>query len=370
MIVRGGLCPSIVFLCAPYDFGMRAGPPTGGPSWHGRRQPSILPRSSRSRASSRGRTASTTGAKFRLEGHRSRATPRTWTARTSRARRRRWRSAATRSSDAAGHALRAGPLVGAARVPGDGRGRQGRRDQARDVGRQSAGLPGVLVQGADDRGARPRLPVALHEEPARARAHRHLQPQLLRGSAGGEGAPGVPRRRRSCRRSSSARTIWDERYEDIRSVRALPRRATARSIRKFFLHVSRDEQKKRFLERIERAGEELEVLGGRRARARALGRVHGRLPDDDPRDGHAASRPWYVVPADNKWFTRLVVAAAIVDALASLDLHYPKVDKKQLADLAAARKALLARKEVGHAAADCRGAHSLMQVNRRRTRSR
>ena len=66
--------------------------------------------------------------------------------------------------------------------------------------------------------------------------------------------------------------------------------------------------------------------------------------DDDPRDGHAEHAPWYVVPADNKWFTRVVVAAAIIDALASLDLHYPKVDKKQLADLAIARKALLAEK--------------------------
>ena len=54
--------------------------------------------------------------------------------------------------------------------------------------------------------------------------------------------------------------------------------------------------------------------------------------------------PWYVVPADNKWFTRIVVAAAIVDALASLDLHYPKVGREKLAELAAAKKALLAEK--------------------------
>ena len=54
--------------------------------------------------------------------------------------------------------------------------------------------------------------------------------------------------------------------------------------------------------------------------------------------------PWYVVPADNKWFTRLVVAAAVVDALASLDLRYPEVDKKQRADLEVARQTLLAEK--------------------------
>ena len=54
--------------------------------------------------------------------------------------------------------------------------------------------------------------------------------------------------------------------------------------------------------------------------------------------------PWYVVPADNKWFTRIVVAAAIVDALASLDLHYPQVGPEKLSELAAAKKALLAEK--------------------------
>ena len=61
---------------------------------------------------------------------------------------------------------------------------------------------------------------------------------------------------------------------------------------------------------------------------------------------HTATQdaPWYVVPADNKWFTRVVVAAAVVDALASLDLHYPKVDKAKRAELARARKLLLAEK--------------------------
>ena len=54
--------------------------------------------------------------------------------------------------------------------------------------------------------------------------------------------------------------------------------------------------------------------------------------------------PWYVVPADNKWFTRVIVAAAVIDALASLDLHYPHVSTAQKKELAAARKALLASK--------------------------
>ena len=54
--------------------------------------------------------------------------------------------------------------------------------------------------------------------------------------------------------------------------------------------------------------------------------------------------PWFVVPADNKWFTRIVVAAAIIDGLASLDLHYPKVSKEKLAELALAKESLLAEK--------------------------
>ena len=61
---------------------------------------------------------------------------------------------------------------------------------------------------------------------------------------------------------------------------------------------------------------------------------------------HTATKeaPWYVVPADNKWFTRIVVAAAVIDALAALDLHYPKVSKEKLAELAEAKKVLLAEK--------------------------
>ncbi len=92
-----------------------------------------------------------------------------------------------------GEALRAGPLGRAARLPGDGRGGQGQHDQARHVGRQSARRARDVVQGAVERGARSRFHVALHEGAARARAHRHLQPELLRGSAGRPGAQGVSR---------------------------------------------------------------------------------------------------------------------------------------------------------------------------------
>ena len=93
----------------------------------------------------------------------------------------------------AGHALRAGSLVGAAHLPGDGCGGKGRDDQARDVGRESAGLPGVVVQGADEHGPRSRLSLALRQGTAGARAHRHFQSQLLRGDARRARASGVSR---------------------------------------------------------------------------------------------------------------------------------------------------------------------------------
>ncbi|MFO1303795.1 MAG: polyphosphate kinase 2 family protein [Burkholderiales bacterium] len=136
--------------------------------------------------------------------------------------------------------------------------------------------------------------------------------------------------------------IWDERYEDIRNFeRYLTRNGTV--IRKFFLHVSREEQKKRFLERIEEPDKNWKFSA---ADVRERGHWDDYMSAYQKMIRETASEdaPWYVVPADNKWFTRLVVAAAIVDALASLKLHYPAVDKKQLADLADARKTLLGEK--------------------------
>ena len=66
--------------------------------------------------------------------------------------------------------------------------------------------------------------------------------------------------------------------------------------------------------------------------------------EDTVRNTATKDAPWYVVPADNKWFTRVVVAAAVIDTLAALDLHYPKVGKEKLEELAAAKQALLAGK--------------------------
>jgi PPK2 family polyphosphate:nucleotide phosphotransferase len=138
------------------------------------------------------------------------------------------------------------------------------------------------------------------------------------------------------------RKIWDRRYRDIRAFeRYLSRNGVL--IRKFFLHVSRAEQKKRFLERIDEP-EKNWKFSAADVKERAHWDAYQGAYQKMIRETSTRDSPWYVVPADNKWFTRIVVAAAIVDALGSLDLHYPKVDRARLAQLAAAKRALLAEK--------------------------
>jgi len=132
--------------------------------------------------------------------------------------------------------------------------------------------------------------------------------------------------------------IWDERFEDVRHVeRYLGRNGVV--IRKFFLHVSRQEQKKRFLERIE-TPEKQWKFSNADVRERGHWDEYQEAYEEMIRKTSTPEAPWYVVPADNKWFTRLVVAAAVVDALASLGLEYPEVGKAKLKELAAARTLL------------------------------
>lgn len=133
--------------------------------------------------------------------------------------------------------------------------------------------------------------------------------------------------------------IWDERFEDIRGFeRYLSRNGVL--VRKFFLHVSRKEQKRRFLERIAKPEKNWKFSA---ADVRERGHWKDYMNAYEGMIRHTATQhaPWYVVPADNKWFTRVVVAAAIIDALASLDLHYPTLSKQKLEELAAAKTALL-----------------------------
>jgi len=134
--------------------------------------------------------------------------------------------------------------------------------------------------------------------------------------------------------------IWKERYKDIRSFeRYLTRNGVL--VRKFFLHVSKKEQKKRFLERLE-TPEKNWKFSTNDLKERAFWDDYMRAYEDMIRHTATKEAPWYVVPADNKWFTRVVVAAAIVGTLGSLDLKYPKVGDRQLKGLAAARRALIA----------------------------
>ena len=134
--------------------------------------------------------------------------------------------------------------------------------------------------------------------------------------------------------------IWQERFQDIRSFeRYLARNGVA--IRKFFLHVSKSEQKRRFLERLD-SPEKNWKFSASDTQERGHWDAYMAAYEDLIRNTATKDAPWYVVPADNKWFTRVVVAAAVIDALASLDVKYPVVGPEKLKELAAAKRALLA----------------------------
>ena len=132
--------------------------------------------------------------------------------------------------------------------------------------------------------------------------------------------------------------IWKDRFEDINAFeRYLTRNGIA--IRKFFLHVSKKEQRKRFLERLEKP-EKNWKFSTTDLKERDCWEDYQTAYEDMIRHTATEHAPWFVVPADNKWFTRMVVAAAVVDALRSLKLSYPKVDAEHKAALEKAKKAL------------------------------
>ncbi|MDD5350101.1 MAG: polyphosphate kinase 2 family protein [Chthoniobacteraceae bacterium] len=135
-----------------------------------------------------------------------------------------------------------------------------------------------------------------------------------------------------------SKRLWKERFEDINAYeRYLSRNGVI--IRKFFLHLSKEEQRRRFLSRLEEPAKNWKF-----SMADAAERQHW----DEYMDAyeaairHTASKeaPWYVIPADNKWFTRLVVAEVIIDTLRGLGLTFPKVDAAKRAELAAVRRKL------------------------------
>jgi polyphosphate kinase 2 (PPK2 family) len=110
---------------------------------------------------------------------------------------------------------------------------------------------------------------------------------------------------------------------------------------KFFLHVSKDEQKRRFLERLDEPEKNWKFAAGD-IKERGHWDDYMAAYEDAIRATATKTSPWFVVPADNKWFTRLVVAGAIVEALEKMDLTYPVITPAQRTELASAREALLA----------------------------
>jgi len=132
--------------------------------------------------------------------------------------------------------------------------------------------------------------------------------------------------------------IWQERFEDIRNFEQyLTRNGVV--ILKFFLHLSKKEQKRRFMERLENPDKHWKFSSSDMAE-REYWDQYMEAYEDMIRHTATKYAPWYVVPADNKWFTRVVVAAAVIHALAELDLRFPEVGKPKLKELAAARMAL------------------------------
>jgi PPK2 family polyphosphate:nucleotide phosphotransferase len=145
------------------------------------------------------------------------------------------------------------------------------------------------------------------------------------------------------------KNIWRDRFEDISAVeRYLARNGTV--ILKFFLNVSREEQRERFLDRLEQPSKNWKFSLADIAE-RALWGKYQAAYQEVIRHTSAKSAPWHIVPADHKWFARVVIGSAIVSALEKLDLHFPKVDKAELSEFKLVRQALL-DEEKGRVAKD------------------
>jgi len=134
--------------------------------------------------------------------------------------------------------------------------------------------------------------------------------------------------------------IWDERFEDIRNIEQyLCRNGTV--IRKFYLNVSKAEQRRRFLARLDDPAKNWKF---------SLNDVDERLRwkeymqayEEAIRATTSSDAPWYVIPADHKWFTRIAIAEVIIETLESLDLHFPRIDSRKRRELNLARRRLRA----------------------------
>lgn len=134
------------------------------------------------------------------------------------------------------------------------------------------------------------------------------------------------------------KNIWRERFEDISAFeRYLSRNGTV--VLKFFLNVSKEEQRKRFLARLDEPEKNWKFSLGDLAERKLWDRYQAAY-QDMIRHTASSAAPWYVVPADRKWFARVVIGSVIINALEKLDLQFPKVDKAALEQFAQARTAL------------------------------
>ena len=139
------------------------------------------------------------------------------------------------------------------------------------------------------------------------------------------------------------KNIWRERFEDITAIeRYLARNGIV--ILKFFLNVSRKEQRERFLERLEQPAKNWKFSLADISE-RALWPRYMAAYQDLIRHTSTKHAPWHIVPADHKWFARVVIGSAIVSALDRLDLHFPKVDKADRSEFKQVREALLAEEK-------------------------
>jgi len=137
--------------------------------------------------------------------------------------------------------------------------------------------------------------------------------------------------------------IWEQRYEDIN---AFERYLTHNGVivRKFFLHLSKKEQKKRFLERLDDSKKNWKFSMAD-VQERGYWKDYQEAYEEMIQNTATKHAPWYVIPADNKWYTQLLVASAIIATLKELDLCFPDVDKKKKKELESVRESLLHEKE-------------------------
>src|ERR1051325_356632 len=132
------------------------------------------------------------------------------------------------------------------------------------------------------------------------------------------------------------RTIWRDRFEDISAFeRHLARNGTV--VIKFFLNLSKEEQRQRFLDRLEEPSKNWKFSMDDIAE-RALWDKYQAAYQEMIRHTSSSVAPWHVVPADHKWFARVVIGSTIVSALDRLDLRFPRADKASLAEFAEVRR--------------------------------